>query len=129
MISNFPDGFKTVWIYPDNCLFSGRFQNCPYFSRRLSIFPTVSELSGFFRMIVNFLDGFETVRIFTDDCQFSKWFQKCKDFSISLPIFRMISKLSLLFQRSMACASSGKPKVRFVHAITAGGSVRFLPAV
>ena len=33
MISNFPDSFKTVRIFPDDCQFSGSFQNCPDFSR------------------------------------------------------------------------------------------------
>ena len=33
MISNFTDGFKTVRIFPDDCQFSGLFQNCPDFSR------------------------------------------------------------------------------------------------
>ena len=30
MTSNFPDDFKTVRIFPDECQFSGWFQNCPY---------------------------------------------------------------------------------------------------
>ena len=33
MISHFPEDFKTVRIFPDDCQFSGRFQNCPDFSR------------------------------------------------------------------------------------------------
>ena len=31
MISHFPDGCKTAWIFPDGCKFSGQFQNCPDF--------------------------------------------------------------------------------------------------
>ena len=33
IISYFPDGFKTVRIFPDHCQFSGWFQNCPDDSR------------------------------------------------------------------------------------------------
>ena len=66
MIANFPDGFKTVRIFPDDCQFSGRFQKYPDFSRILSIFRTVSKMPWFFRIIANFPDGFKTVRMFPD---------------------------------------------------------------
>ena len=114
------------------------------------IFRMVSKLSGFFQMIVNFLDGFTTVQIFPDDCQFSGRFQNYPNFSRSLPIFWTVSKLpgflkkkkivriaylmcafpisdishlnicSLLFQRSMASASSGKhtPAMGLLYCIT-----------
>jgi len=109
MIANFPDDFKTVWIFPDDSQSSGLFQNCPDFSRWLPIFRMISKLSRFFQMTANFPDDFKTVRIFPDDyqfsglfqncpdfpgdCQFSRWFQNCTDFSRWLPIFQMISKL------------------------------------
>ena len=39
IISNFPDGFKTVQIFPDDFPLSGRFQNCPdlghWYSRQI----------------------------------------------------------------------------------------------
>ena len=111
MISNFSDGFKTVRIFPDDCQYSGWFQNCPDFSRWLPIFQIISKLSGFqddfsglFQKVADFLDDcqfsglFQTVRIFPDDCQFSGLFQNCPDFSRWLPIFWMISKLSGFFQ-------------------------------
>ena len=80
MISNFHDSFKTLRIFPDDCQFSGWFQNCPDFSRWLPIFRIISKLSGFFQMTANFPNYFKTVRIFTDDCQFSGWVQNCSDF-------------------------------------------------
>ena len=98
MISNFPNGFKTLQIFPDDCQFSKLFQNCPDFSRWLPIFRIISKLSGFFQMTANFPDDLKTVRIFPDDCQFSGLFQNCPDFSRWLPIFQIISKLSGFFQ-------------------------------
>ena len=47
IIANFPDGFKTVLIFPDDCQFSGRFQKCPDFSGSFPIFRTVSKMSLF----------------------------------------------------------------------------------
>ena len=63
MISNFPDGFKTVRIFPDDCQFSGLFQNYPDFTRWLPIFRIFSKLSGFSRWlpifwIISKLSGF-----------------------------------------------------------------------
>ena len=94
---DFPDGFKTVWIFPDDCQFSGWFLNCPdfsgwlpifrmisklsEFSRWLPIFQMISKLSGYFQMTANFPDDFKTIRIFSDDCQFFGCFQNCPDFS------------------------------------------------
>ena len=93
---NCPNTFKTTQIFPDDCQFSGLFQNCPDFSRWQPIFRIISKLSGFFQMTANFPDDFKTVRmfqvtanfpddfktvqIFPDDCQFSRWFQNCPDF-------------------------------------------------
>ena len=84
---NCPNTFKTTQIFPDDCQFSGLFQNCPDFSRWQPIFRIISKLSGFFQMTANFPDDFKTVRmfqvtanfpddfktvqIFPDDCQFS----------------------------------------------------------
>ena len=64
MTANFPDYFKTVWIFPSDCQFSGLFQNCPDFSRWLPIFRMISKLSIFFKMTANFLDDFKSVWIF-----------------------------------------------------------------
>ena len=85
---NCPNTFKTTQIFPDDCQFSGLFQNCPDFSRWQPIFRIISKLSGFFQMTANFPDDFKTVRmfqvtanfpddfktvqIFPDDCQFSR---------------------------------------------------------
>ena len=63
---DFPDGFKTVWIFPDDCQFSGWFLNCPDFSGWLPIFRMISKLSRFFQMTANFLDDFKSVWIFPD---------------------------------------------------------------
>ena len=93
---NCPNTFKTTQIFPDDCQFSGLFQNCPDFSRWQPIFRIISKLSGFFQMTANFPDDFKTVRmfqvtanfpddfktvqIFPDDCQFSGLFHNCLDF-------------------------------------------------
>ena len=85
---NCPNTFKTTQIFPDDCQFSGLFQNCPDFSRWQPIFRIISKLSGFFQMTANFPDDFKTVQmfqvtanfpddfktvqIFPDDCQFSR---------------------------------------------------------
>ena len=104
--------FKTIQIFPDDCQFSGLFQNCPDFSRWMPIFQIISKWSGFSQLIANFPDYFKTVwifpdecqfygwfqncRIFPDDFQFSGWFQNCPDFSRWMPTFRIISKVSWL---------------------------------
>ena len=93
---NCPNTFKTTQIFPDDCQFSGLFQNCPDFSRWQPIFRIISKLSGFFQMTANFPDDFKTVRmfqvtanfpddfktvqIFPDAYQFSRCFQNCPDF-------------------------------------------------
>ena len=69
-IANFPDDFKTIRIFPDDCQFSGWFQNYPDFFRWLSIFRMFSKLSRFFQMTANFPDDLKTVRISPDDCHF-----------------------------------------------------------
>ena len=117
MISNFPDVFKAVRIFPDDCQFSGLFQNCPDFSKWLPIFWMISKLFRFFlddcqfsRWFQNcpdvpgdcqFSGWFQNCPDFPDDCQFSRIFQNCPDFSRWLPIFWMISKVSGFFQMQM----------------------------
>ena len=95
--ANFPNYFKTVWIFPGDCQFSRLFQNCsdfyrwlpilrmisklPGFSRWMPIFRIISKLSGFFQITANFPNYFKTVWIFPGDCHFSGLFQNCPDFS------------------------------------------------
>ena len=120
-IVNYPDRFKTVPIFPDNCQFSVGFQNCTDFPRLLLIFQMVSKMSGFFQVIVNFLDDFKTVRIypdncqfsrrcqiFLDDCQFSGRFQKCLDFSRSFRIFWMFPDAKPVWPNDLKHCSSCK---------------------
>ena len=47
MTANFPDDFKTVRIFPDECQFSGWFQNCPNF-------PDDCKFSGLFQNCPDF---------------------------------------------------------------------------
>ena len=67
MISNFPDGFKTVRIFPDVCQFSGRFQNCPDFSRWLPIFQV------FFQNCPDFSRWLPIFQIISKLSGFSRW--------------------------------------------------------
>ena len=50
MTANFQDYFKTVQIFPDDCPFSGWFQNFPDFPRWLPIFWMILKGSRFFQM-------------------------------------------------------------------------------
>ena len=75
---HFPEGMKTVWIFPDHFPFSGQFQNH----------------SDFFWIIFHRPDNFKTVQIFQDHFPFSEQLYNCPDFSRPFPIFRTVSKPS-----------------------------------
>ena len=51
IISHYPDGFKTIQMFPDHFPFSRKRHNCPDFSTSFPIFRTVSQLSRFFQII------------------------------------------------------------------------------
>ena len=107
IISHFPEGLKSIWIFLDHFPFSGQCHNGTDFFRLFPIYRTVSKLSRFFQIIANFLDGFKAVRIFPDHGRFSRGFQNC------LEVSRCKSSLTKWFEalHCSSCKSGQKVKV------------------
>ena len=70
MISNFPDGFKTVRIFFQmTANFPDDFKTVRIFQMTAN-FPDDFKTVRMFQVTANFPDDFKTVQIFPDDCRF-----------------------------------------------------------
>ena len=110
MTANFPDYFKTVWIFPGDCQFSRLFQNCPDFPRWLPIFRIISKLSGFFQITANFPNYFKTVWIFPGECQFSRLFHFARGKLLPGKFLRSVPSFSSLKMAIISNAFQIEPK-------------------